>query len=118
MPSIQSSITEELYLINAGDVTDFVYVRPTILDGGAIDANWSCVTWVVDEDGNTVVEETAITEKSASGNEFKVYLTSGQTAPLGAGTSYAVEYDWNIKLSNTTLSPNSVRTLRLKLGVI
>lgn len=118
MPRFQDNATEELFTIASGDVTDFIYVRPSVLEGGVIDANWTCSTHVIDDRDNIVVASTAITEKSGDNTEFKVYLTGAQTAALGNNGPRVTEYTWIITMENTVLSPQQHRTLRLRLGVI
>ena len=109
--------TEALHTVTRGDITDFIYVRPSILDGGVIDGNWTCTTKVMRSSGGTVIQEFNVTEKSDDNTEFKVYLTGQQTQKLTTNASQVQEYVWLITLSNSVLSPENTRTLRLRLAV-
>lgn len=118
MPTFQSNATEQLFIVSSGDLTDFIYVRPSVLEGGTIDGNWTCNSWVERDNGTVIIESFAITEKSGDSTEFKCYLTGEQTAALSNGNGNSVhEYDWIITLENALLSPAQNRTLRLRLGV-
>lgn len=116
MATFIENATEELFTVSPGDLTDFIYARPSVLAGGAIDANWSC-TQRLERNGSTVIDSVAVTEKSGDSTEFKVYLTGVQTADLEGNGNRHIEYDWVITLSNSTLTPVQTRTLRLRLGV-
>lgn len=118
MAVLLSNSTEELFTVTRGDVSDFIYVRPSILDGGTIDGNWTCTAQVVKDNGNVVVDSYTVTEKSGDNTEFKVYLTSEQTQSIPGGLGDRVhEYIWMITLDNQLLTPANTRTLRLRLGV-
>lgn len=96
-----------------GDLTDLVYLAPSVLEGATIDSNWSCTQRVVDPNGVEVIASTAVTEKSTDNTEFKVYLTPTQT---GAFTTTG-DYTWYIQLSNSTLTPPFVKETHLVLRV-
>ena len=100
MANLSSVCSEDSYTIYVGDTTDIVYVAPSVLDGGTIDANWSCSQQVINNKGQVVISEVAITTKSADNTEFKCYLTPAQTATLSPGT-----HTWIIQVVNSTLTP-------------
>jgi len=105
-----------IFKIHRGNTTDVVYVRPSVLDGATIDANWSCKTAVVNTAGDVLVDTTTITAKSADDTEFKVYLTPTQTNALNPDSGYQ-EYIWVVQLENTTLTPPIKRDIQFRLGV-
>ena len=117
MPAIMQPIDASYYDVYVGDTTDIVYIRPSALDGAAMDGNWTCSQQVNDESGNEVIGEASVTEKSSDDTEFKVYLTPSQTGTLsGSGNTYTL-YDWVIQVVNDSASPPYRKETHLSLRV-
>jgi hypothetical protein len=103
------------FQLHTGDTSATVFISPSVLEGSAMDGNWSCTGCVVDKSGNKVVDDYAITGKTGGSAEFICYLTPAQTANLTT-TGYT-EYIWILQLDNATLTPPYSIETHLTIGV-
>lgn len=98
-----------------GDLSELISVRPNIADPEVkINADWSCKIKVVDFDGNIVVAEREVTEKTIDELYFVASLTPEETLNLPVSGQYA-RFNWIIQLDNVQLSPNYSREMHFPI---